>query len=74
MGIDYYMKDPITSNTVIFWLVYSCAGLFLIFASIMVVLYLQDPFCAIGVDTINECLLTAFETFKAHFNKLFKGL
>lgn len=74
MGVDYYRKGSVTSNTIIFKSVYIGVGLFLVFAGTMAVLYLQDPFCAVGVDTVNECLLVAFEEFKIQFGRLFEGL
>lgn len=53
-----------SSNTIIFHTVYIGAGLFLIFAALSIIFYLQEPFCAIGIDTINECWLEAFEKLK----------
>ena len=72
MAVDYYLKGAVTSNTYIFWLVYIGAGLFLVFAGIVVVLYLQDPYCSVGVDTINECLLVVFEKMKEYSKRLFE--
>ena len=53
-----------TLNTIIFWVVYVGAGLFFVFAGLSLIFYLQEPFCAIGVDTVNECWDEAFERLK----------
>ena len=62
-GNEFFVVCPfvMTSNTIIFWVVYTAAGLFLVFAFLVVIFYLQEPFCAIGVDTVNECLDKALE-------------
>lgn len=63
-----------SANKTIFWIVYVGAGLFLVFAALMVVFYLQDPFCAVGVDTVNECFQIAFKEFTEQANRAFIGL
>ena len=61
-------------NTIVFWVVYVSAGVFLVFAVLSVIFYLQDPFCAVGVDTVNECWYEGYERLKAFVGKAFEGL
>ena len=60
-----------TANTIIFWMVYIGAGLFLVFAALSAIFYAQEPFCAVGVDTINECWFEAYERLKEQVSRAF---
>ena len=73
MTPDYYRKGTVTSNTYIFWLVYVSAGLFLVFAGVSLLFYLQDPYCAIGPDTVKECWAVSFEKMKEYPKHLLEG-
>ena len=57
-------------NGNIFWTVYVGAGLFLVFAGLSLIFYLQDPFCAVGVDTVNECWAAAFERLREQASRV----
>ncbi len=59
-----------TMNTIIFWVVYVGAGLFLVFAGLSLIFYLQDPFCSLGVDTVNECWSAAFERLQEQASRV----
>lgn len=73
MGVDYYLKGAVTSNTIVFWLVYIGSALFVIFALISLLFFLQDPYCAVGPNTVKECWVISFENLKAQFSRLFAG-
>ena len=59
-----------TMNTIIFWVVYVGGGLFLVFAGLSLIFYLQDPFCSLGVDTANECWSAAFERLQQQASRV----